>query len=145
MNREEIYQGLFDFVLAPLGDTIVTSSRQLRHWNDVPATEQPALFQAQVGEGIVRSGVPNVWRLSVDLYIYCSADGDAETIAATQINGLIDKVTQALAPPIKFGRTEQTLNDLVISSKISGKIETDAGLLGPQSVAIIPIEILVEE
>jgi hypothetical protein len=46
VNREAIYQALFDRVKNLSG--LVTASRTLRHWDDVPLVEQPALFQEQV-------------------------------------------------------------------------------------------------
>jgi len=46
MNREPIYSALFALLCAIPG--IITFSRRMRHWTDVPVVEQPALFQAQM-------------------------------------------------------------------------------------------------
>jgi hypothetical protein len=54
---------------------------------------------------------------------------------------LLYKVRAALEPAPGYPR--QTLGNLVHSCRIAGDIEKDAGLLGPQSVAVVPIEIIV--
>ena len=58
------------------------------------------------------------------------------------MNHVVDKIADALRPRRELGETEQTLNGLVMDCRIEGKIETDAGVLGAQSVAIIPLVIL---
>ena len=40
---------------------------------------------------------------------------------------------------------EQTLDGLVMGCRIDGKIETDEGALGAQSVAIVPITVLTAD
>ena len=42
VNREKIYDALFEKLKQVEG--IVTLSRRLRHWDEVEAYEQPALF-----------------------------------------------------------------------------------------------------
>ena len=139
MNREPIYAALFALVQSAA--SFVTTSRRLRHWSDVAAAEQPALFQIQKSEAAEeRRPLPVKWRASVDLYLYAHAP-DELTPPATVINPLLDAIEAALAPdPVSH---VQTLGGLVQHCWIAGRIQTDEGVLGGQSVAIVPVEILV--
>lgn len=139
MNREPIYAALF--ALLEGAAEFATVSRRLRHWGDVGAAEQPALFLAQKGETAIRNrGAPPKWTLAVDLYLYCRAP-DELTSPAMAMNPLIDAIEAALAPVGGDAalRNVQTLGGLVSDCWISGKIETDEGALGGQAVAIIPV------
>lgn len=141
MIREDVYRGFWSWIENHISLDVVTLSRQLQHWNDVPADLQPAVFMTQTGETRLSSGIG--WKLDIDLYVYTHSNSDPGTISATAMNDVIDKIIDCLQPNIKLGEVVQTLGNLVEDCHISGKIETDAGLLGPQSVAIIPITIFV--
>ena len=72
MIREPIYAALFALVAGAA--SFVTVSRRLRHWSDVGAAEQPALFMIQKSENAEeRRPLPVKWRASVDLYLYAQA------------------------------------------------------------------------
>lgn len=140
MTREPIYAALFA-LLADAGP-FVTASRRLRHWSDVGPAEQPALFLVQKSETAepVR-GLPTKWKALADVYLYVHAP-DNETPPASLLNPLLDAIEAALSPgaaPLAV----QTLGGLAQHAWIAGKIETDEGVLGGQSVAIVPIEVLV--
>jgi hypothetical protein len=139
--REDIYAALFA-VLPTAVEGVVTKSRLLKHWADVPLVEQPALFQAQEGEDVIAStGLPNKWLLHVSLYLYTSSsDGDSPPVIA--MNDLLDKV-QAAFQPDNLNKNTFTLGGLVEWCRIAGKIEQDGGTLGTQCVAIVPVEILM--
>ena len=139
MNRELVYQTLFATVSGAAG--FATASRRLRHWSDVSAAEQPALFQVQKSESARReAGKPPRWTLAVDLFVYAQAPDD-RTPPATVLNPLLDAIEAALAPdPVT---SLQTLGGQVAHCWIAGKVETDEGVLGGQAVAIVPVEILV--
>ncbi len=137
MNRETIYSALFTKLSAASG--LVTKSRKLKHWADVPAIEQPALYQAQVKETVTRqTGQPSVWRLNLDVYLYANTS-DPATSPSQVLNPILDAIVASLEPAI--GEV-QTLSGLVQYCRINGAIETDEGVLGQQAVVIIPIEIL---
>jgi hypothetical protein len=139
MIREPIYAALFALVAGAA--SFVTISRRLRHWSDVGAAEQPALFMTQKSENAEeRRPLPVKWRASVDLYLYAQA-ADELTSPATILNPLLDAVEMALAPD-PVGHV-QTLGGLVSHCWIAGRIQTDEGVLGGQAVAIVPVEILV--
>lgn len=138
MNREAIYSALFARLSSLPG--VKTASRKLKLWNDVPAGEQPAIFQAQKNEiGQARQGLPTLWTLSLDVYVYVKSPG--KTVPATVLNPLLDAITDALKPDNPIQNT-QTLGGLVAHCWIEGTIETDEGTLGDQAVAIVPIRIL---
>ncbi|MGH6980094.1 MAG: hypothetical protein ACREFC_02705 [Stellaceae bacterium] len=143
MNREPIYQALFALLAGASG--FATASRRLRHWSDVAAAEQPALFLAQKSETAEqRRGLPTKWICDVDAYVYCHAPDDA-TAATTVLNPLLDAIEAALAPGAgaDLAANAQTLTGLAYQAWINGKIETDEGTLGGQAVAIVPIRITV--
>ncbi len=140
MTREPIYAALFALVAGAAN--FVTVSRRLRHWSDVGAAEQPALFMIQKSENAEeRRPLPVKWRASVDLYLYAQAPDELTSPPATVLNPLLDAVEAALAPdPVSH---VQTLGGLVSHCWIAGRIQTDEGVLGGQAVAIVPVEILV--
>lgn len=137
IQRESIYAALFAKLAGSASYT--TASRRLRHWNDVPTEQQPALFMAQRNEvaKTVR-GLPTEWTLTVDVYVYARTDGGLDP--GPIINPLVDAIEAALAPTIE---QVQTLGGLVHWCRIEGAIETDEGTLGDQLVAIIPVSIYV--
>ena len=139
MIREPIYAALFALIQSAA--PFVTASRRLRHWSDVGAAEQPALFMIQKSEAAEeRRSLPVKWRTSVELYLYAQAPDDA-TPPSIVMNPLLDALEVALAPdPASH---VQSLGGLVQHCWIAGRITTDEGVLGGQSVAIVPVEILV--
>ncbi|TDV04684.1 hypothetical protein [Paraburkholderia caballeronis] len=139
MNREPIYQALFAKLSGIEG--LVTKSRRLRHWDDVPDFEQPALFQVQKGElQVPRKGLPAKVTLDCQLYLYVNSGNDLNATPATLINPLMDAIAHALRPDINGF---QTLGGTVSHCWIEGEILSDEGYLGPQGVLIIPVKILV--
>ncbi len=139
MTREPIYAALFALLSGAANFT--TASRRLRHWSDVASAEQPALFMAQKGETAEqRAPLPPKWRARVDVYVYAQAPDETSAPAAA-MNPLLDAIETALAPDAVTH--VQTLGGLAAHCWISGRIETDEGVLGGQAVAIVPIEVLV--
>ncbi|HVH81898.1 MAG TPA: hypothetical protein VM782_21040 [Stellaceae bacterium] len=141
INREPIYAALFGLIESAAD--FVTVDRRLRHWGDVSPAEQPALFMAQKSElaTVKTLGAPTVWTLAVDLYLYAHSS-DPYLTPATILNPLLDAVEVVLAPSATTGLQDLGLPAMVQHAYISGKIETDEGVLGDQAVAIIPIEVL---
>ncbi len=140
INREPIYSAVF----ALLGEIegVKTVSRRLRHWADVPASEQPAIFQIQKGESPEQKRlIPTKWRLDLDLYLYVNSGDNPAASPAIILNPILDAI-EDLFPPSDEDGPIQTLGDLVSHCWISGRIETSEGVLGEQEIAIIPIEIL---
>ena len=142
MNREQIYSALFER-LRGVGGLASPASRRLKHWADVPSVNQPALFMARRSESAAqRTGLPPKWTMAVDVYLYVHVGNDPDAAPEARLNELIDAVEAALAPDDPR-RCVCTLGGLVAWCRVEGAIRTDEGLLGPQAVAVVPIEILI--
>jgi hypothetical protein len=138
IDREAIYLALFTLVAGASG--LKTTSRKLKHWDDVPAPNQPALFQTQGNETAVAGyRQPTKWTLRAKLYVYAHQNS-LDVLPAIALNQLLNAIELKLAPDLATG--EQTLGGLVSHCRIVGEVETDEGVLGDQAVAIIPIEIM---
>jgi hypothetical protein len=136
---ETICAALFTKVSGVTGFTTV--SRRLKHWDDVPQGEQPALFQNQRAiRAVQQKGLPTKWELSLDLYLYAYST-DKTVSPSTILNPLLMSVGALFNPdPVT---NFQTLSiEGVSHAWIEGEIVTDEGVLGDQAVAIIPIRIL---
>ncbi|HTT84963.1 MAG TPA: hypothetical protein VMF67_15915 [Rhizomicrobium sp.] len=140
-SREAIYAALFALAGSPASFQTVT--RRIKEYSDVDQATQPALLQIELGEKWnARIGMPPVVMLNCRLFVYCESNDPAEPVS-TQMNGLLDAVMAALAPPIlPDGAFRQTLGGLVQHAGIAGDVTIAEGLSG-QSEAVIPIEILV--
>jgi hypothetical protein len=135
--REVIYSA--PWTLGAAAGTFASANRRLRHWADVAPIEQPALFMSEKGGHAVIA--PIVWTLYADFYIYVHS-GDPYAAPATILNPLLDALERALAPSPATGIQNLGLPLMVQHAYISGKIETDEGVLGDQAIAIVPVEIL---
>jgi hypothetical protein len=139
--REVIYAALW--TLGSAAGTFTSANRRLRHWTDVAPIEQPALFMSEKGgHAVIQAlGAPIAWTLYADFYIYVHSS-DPYAAPATILNPLLDALERALAPSPATGIQNLGLPLMVQHARISGKIETDEGVLGDQAIAIVPVEIL---
>lgn len=138
MIREAVFAALFAKLQAIPG--LVTVSRVLKHWNDVAAEAQPALFQSQTYQRpTTRTGEPTKWTLGADIYIYVRTDdGQAP---GTVLNPILDAVEAVFQLHPVTGKHTLAV-DGVEWARIDGEIQTDEGTLGHQAVAIVPVAIL---
>jgi hypothetical protein len=141
IDREAIYSALWTLGSSAWNFTSV--NRRLRHWSDVAPVEQPALFMSERGgHAVVKTlGAPIVWTLYADFYIYAHSS-DPYAAPASIMNPLLDALEQALSSSPANGIQNLGLPELVQHAYIAGKVETDEGVLGDQSIAIVPVEIL---
>ena len=139
--REIIYATLWD--LAAGAARFASTNRRLRHWTDVAPVEQPALFMSEKGghAAVKKLGAPIVWTLYAEFYVYAHSS-DPYLAPTTILNPLLDALEAALAPPPATGIQNLGLPEMVQHAYISGKLETDEGVLGDQAIAIVPVEIL---
>jgi len=139
--REKIYTALW--ALGANAARFASANRRLRHWTDVAPAEQPALFMSEKGgqAAIKKLGAPIVWTLYAEFYIYAHSS-DPYLAPATILNPLIDAFEAALAPSPTSGIQNLGLPQMVQHAYISGKVQTDEGVLGDQGIAIVPVEIL---
>lgn len=145
ITRETIYAAFF--ALMSSDPTWKTASRLLKHWSDVPAELQPAIFMTQGNEAAKtdRPGIPIIWTFNVRLHLYANVgeQSDGGKAPAQILNPLIDKICDLIQPPLGIGAGEQTLGGLVTRCRISGEVVTDEGLLGAQGVVQIPVQIIL--
>lgn len=138
MNREAIYSALFTRLSSIAG--LKTKSRILKHWNDVPAEQRPALFMSQANQiPSTKTGEPTKWILPVNVHIYVQTDGS--TPPGSVLNPILDAIEAAF--PLHPITGKHTFDAPGVEwARIDGEIETDEGTLGNQAVALIPITIL---
>ena len=138
--REVVYAALW--TLGSTAGTFASANRRLRHWTDVAPIEQPALFMSEKGgHAVIQAlGAPIAWTLYADFFIYVHSS-DPYAAPATILNPLVDALERALAPS-PTGVQNLGLPMMVQHAYISGKIETDEGVLGDQAIAIVPVEVL---
>lgn len=145
VTRETVYAALF--ALLSNVDGFVTYSRRLKHWSNVIAEEQPALFQVQGHQAPQQTGrgIPPKWLLRAELYVYVNAGKDSSVVPAISLNKLLDSIEAALKPSTgtDLMQNVQTLGGIVSHCWLDGEIEVFDGALGEQSIAIVPISILV--
>lgn len=137
-SREAIFSALF--ALASNAAGFVTKTRRIKEYADVDSATQPAILQVELGEKWDAAvGKPPVVTLAARLFIYCESSDPTQPVS-TQINALLDAVTNALAPT-SWQTYRQTLGGLVQHARIAGDVTIAEGLSG-QSEAVVPIEIL---
>lgn len=149
LGREAIWSAFFA-LLSPLtiaaGGVFQTVSRRIRLVTEVAPGEQPALYLLQRHEEAHARdrGLPTVWELRGDLYVYArnelNQDGP-DSGGGQVLNPLIDAVEGALAPVPAQGNV-QALGGLVSRAFIDGEIEVYEGDFNNQAVAIIPVRII---
>jgi len=140
--RETYYAALFA-VLQSLqsGGTVQICDRRVRFLNEMGAAELPALFMAVDRQQLTqRRGQPARHQLGARLFLY-AANPDRHTAAGIALNGLLDALESALAPPV--GAEVQTLGGLVSHAWIEGPIEVFEAPQGERSAAIVTVQMLV--
>jgi hypothetical protein len=137
-NRETAYVALFSKLQSI--SQFKTVTRRLRHWQDVPSEDQPALYMEHAGElaQVVR-GQPTRIVLEVNLWIYVRSEGDP---VGPILNPLLDLVEKALQPQ-NDGDHVLTLGGVVHHVWIEGQTQIFEGDLGEEAVAIVPVKVLV--
>ena len=140
-NFEPVYAALFAKVASLSG--VKSASRKMKHWSDVPAKQQPALFMIQSGEttAFVR-GLPAKWTLKAELYLYVNP-GEGKSIIPSQVMNPLIGAIRAVFLPDNVAANTCTLGGLVSHCWISGEVEVYDGVLGEQAVAVVPIEVLI--
>ena len=143
MDSESIYQALFNRLSGI--DGFKTTSRRLRHFNNVQTEDRPALFVTQGNQTeIPVKGLDAKVELEAEVYIYIH-ETDKAIPPSVQLNQMIDRVRKAIAPDFPEMCEYQTLGGLVEHCWIEGTIEVFEAvenMLDDQGIAIVPIRIL---
>lgn len=148
MNREAIYQSVFQFFAAlTVGGSpaFKVATRKLQTWDQAPAEDSPQLAMSQVSETAEkRKGFPTKWVFNIRLFMYVKtqANNDLTVVPSQLINPLIDALELALKPD-DISNDACTLGGLVSHCAINGTILIFEGTQGDDAVAILPIQILV--
>ena len=138
MTREAIITALFNLLVT--SHAYKTTGRRLILWTLVP--EQPALFLRHTGDVFPEhpTGLLPRTRIECEAWIYVKT-ADPDAIPEKQMNNVLDAVERALKPPPAY--ENQTLGGLVTQGWIEGRVEIHPGDLDGQSIAVVPITILV--
>lgn len=141
--RETIYAALFAKGQGAAG--FATSSRRLRHIEDLGPAEFPAFFQTQIAEEWTQGNgnLPPIGTLMVEWWVYVQ-NADTTASHAAQLNPLIDALTAAigLPPAVNASLTgAQTLGLGIESVRLAGKIDIVEGALDDRAFARIPLVI----
>jgi len=117
---------------------VVTSSRILAHWSDVPPEMQPALYLTHVSYTPTYQGrgIPPKWDGLCNVTVYTQRD--SETGSCPALLPIVEAVVNTFAPSGPANTC--TIGD-ALDVRIESPIVTDEGLLGNQAVAIIPVTI----
>lgn len=143
VSRQKIDDALFGRISKFLPQTVKTVSRRLKGWDEVPAMEQPAVFVVKRNESITRQkGLPSKILAKFDIVIYVNTGGDHSVSPSELLNPILDAVCDSLEPDGCSLYQDLGLPNVVSHAAINGEIFTDEGVLGEQSFAVVPVEVL---
>jgi hypothetical protein len=145
-SRESVAAALYLLVSTAAGkvENLKTSSRRVRHYQDVTSDEMPALFQTQTTETQKRANndLPALRTMHFNLWLYTAEAQEPSIIPSQQLNTMVDAIERALAPFPLTGK--QDLGGLVAHAWIEGNIEIYEGVTEDgKSIALIPIAVLL--
>lgn len=152
-TREAVYGALFALLApvqfgSPPAGWQSDPSRRLKLYGEVPAPDQPAVFQAEhaTEEYVQLSNLPyrRIWKASWVVY-HKAGDASAAAVPAIVNNLILDALEAAIAPiPADPGYPKRnTLGRLVHHCFIDGNLFKDPGDLDGQAMLIVPITMLV--
>lgn len=136
---------LFDLLVSSYAYPVY--SRRFRTWDNIAATQKPALYLQDYSEDHVRNKalVPAQRTIMYECLIFISKGMDENTVPIDQLNeliDLIDPVSGGVLKPDNILAGRQTLGGLVYDCYIEGKILKVPGDLDGQGMATIPIKII---
>ena len=150
-KRSEVYNALFSFlkqIPTPDNTPWMTFSQAIRHWDDVTAAEQPALFLTRQLEVMTQKSGYGVTKLELHtlVWIYFRADGmkTVDTYPDQYIDPLKDAIEQLFQTlPPRGGQL--TLGGTCQHCWINGSVYSENGLEDAtgQAVVVFPVSVLV--
>jgi hypothetical protein len=154
VTRNQIFQGLVALI-NPLVGTVITAAdgrstvntmtvqscvRNLIHWSKVDAAQQPSIWiTSRTQIATTKPNLPTKWELQGAIWVYVR--DESPNGPAAFMDDFLDKI-EGMFKTSRNGAGKVTLGNLVHDCRINGSIDTDEGLLGPQAVAVIPVEIV---
>lgn len=153
-TREEVYAALkaqLDTLKAAVpvpSGKIVDVSRVWRPWEDLAGTDvqQPIIYIVQTKNKYSQDkGSPQLRTLSCDLVLYAKRGSELTDIATGvgQLSAILDAIDVALKPDPTTGTN--TLGGLVSHCWVTGEATIYEGTLGDQMIAVLPVEILLNQ
>lgn len=147
--REPIYTALLTLLQQNVvdinGAPLVTYTRFLKHWADVPAQQQPYLCLTIGNEthGPYKTGLPRsvVLRPQVVIYVKTTGAADGGPSPATLMNAILDSLDNVVSNT-NDPQNRQSLGGLVQRCEVR-ETRTSEGTLGDQEVATVSLELLV--
>jgi hypothetical protein len=138
--REEAWSGLWAALEGV--PNIVTRSRILRHWQDVPAVEMPAMHLQQGPDDMRRqTGLPQQKILTGNVFVYVSTEIESGISPAEVLNPILDAIESIFVRNPMTGRVDFDIEE--IHEVKLGQIATFEGTLGNREVAIVPVSIII--
>lgn len=155
MQRNAIYNALLTQLMAlqKTPYSVQTVSRGFVHYDECPASAQPAVYIVPRNEnGIYKRGLPTKWLIELDLYIYVkwtdSVNQGVEVL--TQVMDGVDYILSPVGPNGGQTATGQesnavnTLNGIAQYCALQGAAEISGGFLNKsQTIARMPVEIMI--
>jgi hypothetical protein len=149
VDREQIWAALLTRLKTALvGKFKIISRKHVMPPELLPA-QQPALFLCQTRE--MRTQLPErtdgTLKLEGVIILYLTdstadtAAGRESKLAVSELNDLLAAVEDAMASDVEG--EFQTLGDLCYRCWIEGDTEMEAGILGKQLVAVVPVNIVI--
>lgn len=131
--------------------SLATCSRQVKHWDDTPEGEQPALFVAlgRQSPSYTTARAPAKWSLSATVYLYVRRVDDPSRPSLTKMLNEIEAALEwkagDVSPPGAWPggpgmNAQTTLGGKCSYARIAGDVVTDEGLLDVQQVAVLTVE-----
>lgn len=153
LDREPIYVALFALVANVRWDAgdgpegFKETTRRIKLFTDVPASEQPWLGQAEHNEYQSQaSGSPYKHVLEVNWIVYHKDGEQPGSVPAILNNLILSGIEKALAPAVEdpgFVDRRNTLHGLVYHCFIDGTVFKDPGDIDDQALMVVPIKLLV--
>ncbi len=140
-SREAVMVSFFGLLQKLQGTSFTTVTRKLRHWDNVPAEEQPYLCMVEHTEHDmpVGRGLPLKRGWDIALWVYAVPPNDGVSPGSVVLNGLLDAIEAAIAPPVYS--YVLTLGGQTYRVWPEGLIKKDPGDLDGQALAIYPVMI----
>lgn len=151
VDREAIWAALFAWFQLLLGNQFQSMGRKHIAPPQLGIADQPAFFQVAGKEIHIPQkppGMPSKLLLHGWLILYLFDDSPDENIGAetilaeTRLNTLLKAIDAALVPD-NLSTGKFTVGGLVTHCWLEGDSDLDPGIFGPQTAAILPINILV--
>jgi hypothetical protein len=122
--------------------TWVTSGPRLKHWSDVPSSDQPAAFVTSHRERRLISGQPSplgLERRILNLLVYCySRTDDPAAVGSDDLDTMLEAFDVALAFD-KPGTLLLTFGGLAYYGRIEGTVFQVPGDIDNQTMMIVPV------